>query len=149
MIIRAADEQDFPAMAEYGRDWWQQTEFSRVVPYNAQSVVATLRKLAAQNMLVVAEHDLDVVGFVGGAVAPMYMNDDYLMGNELFWWVHPDHRKAGVGAALLDGIEKAAKAAGCTFWSMMAMQCMDPERAGALYERAGYKWVERTYAKVL
>jgi GNAT superfamily N-acetyltransferase len=100
-------------------------------------------------MLLVATDYLDLIGFVGGAVAPMYMNFDYKIGTELFWWVHPNYRKAGVGAALLSGIEAAAKAAGCKFWTMLAMQCMAPERAGQIYEAAGYRWVERSYSKEL
>lgn len=147
--VRPANEDDFLEMAEHGREWWGQTEFHTSVPYSAESVVATLRHLAQQKMLLVAVDYLDIVGFVGGAVAPMYMNFDYKMGTELFWWVRPDFRKSGVGRALLEGIEVAAKAAGCRFWTMLAMQCMVPERAGAIYEKAGYRWVERSYAKEL
>lgn len=147
--VRPANEDDFLEMAEHGQEWWIQTEFAASVPYNAESVVSTLRVLAEQKMLLVATDYLDIIGFVGGMVAPMYMNLDYKMGTELFWWVHPNYRKSGVGQALLEGIEKAAKAAGCKFWTMIAMQCMAPERAGAIYEKAGYRWVERSYAKEL
>ena len=147
--VRPANEHDFPEMVEHGREWWALTEYGKSVPYNAESVVATLFELEKQKMLLVAVDYLDIIGFVGGTTVPMFMNRNYKIGAELFWWVHPAHRNSGVGAALLAGIENAARAAGCKFWSMIAMQCMNPERAGEIYERAGYRWVERTYAKEL
>lgn len=136
-------------MAEHGREWWLQTEYSRSVAYDPHSVIATLHTLLEQKLLLVVEDGLDIVGFVGGTVVPMYMNLDHKIGAEMFWWVHPGYRRSGIGAMLLEGIERAAKAAGCKFWTMIAMQCMDPEKVGALYERAGYRWVERSYAKEL
>jgi GNAT superfamily N-acetyltransferase len=136
-------------MVSHGRDWFAQTEYSRSVTYDPHSVLATLRVLLEQKLLLVAEDGLDVIGFVGGTTVPMFMNLEHKIGVEMFWWVHPSYRRAGVGALLLDGIERAARAVGCKFWTMIVMQCMDPERAGAIYERAGYRWVERSYIKEL
>lgn len=149
VVVRPATPDDFLEMAEHGREWWLQTEFSRHIPYDPASIVESLHVLADSKMLLVAEAELDIVGFVGGIVVPLYVNAAYKVGMERFWWVHPDYRRSGVGAQLLAGIEAAAKAAGCTLWSMIAMQCMDPERAGTIYESAGYHWTERTYTKEL
>lgn len=149
MHVRDAHPVEFAELVLYGRDWWKLTEFAGTISYDPYSVVSTLRSCRENHMLAVAEDDHEIVGFVGGVVVPAYMNMSHNIGTELFWWVRPDARGKGVGAALLSAIEDRARRAGCTYWTMIAMQCMDPERAGAIYERAGYRWTERSYTKKL
>lgn len=149
MIVRAATSEDVPDLLRHGRDWWAQLPHSIKIPYSAESVRKTLEVLQGNNMLVVIEVDLRVVGFAGGVVNELYMNAKYKTGSELFWYVVPEFRSKGVGKELLLALEGAAKANGCIYWSMIAMQSHDPERAGAIYERAGYTWTERTYTKEL
>jgi [ribosomal protein S18]-alanine N-acetyltransferase len=50
--------------------------------------------------------------------------------------VHPDHRRDGVGAALLDHVLVAARAAGCVLATLEVRRSNQP--AIALYARAGF-----------
>ena len=52
---------------------------------------------------------------------------------------HPDHRRAGVGAALLDHALAAARAAGCGVATLEVRRGNAP--AIALYERAGFRTI--------
>lgn len=149
MIIRPMDPIDMPEMIEHGHTWWAETHFGKHVSYDPSSLLAVLRRSAAEGLAIVAEQQFQVVGFICGITAPCLANHAILMGNEVFWWVHPSHRGSGVGTKLLSAIESAAKTAGCAYWSMMCMQSHDPERAGRIYEQAGYSWTERTYTKDL
>lgn len=149
MHVRPADPADFPELIEYGRLFWRSVPYSKDVPYDPQSVLRMLQRTHEARMAFVAEENLEIVGMIGGATAPMYMNDSRTVGTELFFWVSPEARDSGVGTELLKAIEHAAKLRGCTYWAMIAIEQLNGAKVGALYERAGYTWTERSYAKKL
>lgn len=149
MIVRSMEPHDVPFVIEFGRQWWRETYLGKRVQYDRMSVRDVIERSREEGLSIVAEHDFAMTGFVCGLKGPCLVNDRVTIGNEIFWWVHPDHRGAGVGRQLLSAIESAARTAGCTYWSMMSMQSHDPERADAIYTHAGYEWTERTYTKDL
>ena len=149
MIVRAAQEEDFAEMALRGRTFWEQTEFGEDVPYSEESIIRWLPLMADQGLLFLAEEGPDIVGFIGGLSAPIYANDSYKSGAELFWYLDPAHRNGGAAMELLEAIENAARASGCTYWTMIALESMQPERVGEIYEKAGYKSFERSFTKRL
>ena len=85
MRVRAAQEEDFAEMALKGREFWEQTAFVADVPYNEESIIRWLPLMADQGLLFLAEEGPDIVGFIGGLSAPIYANDNYKSGAELFW----------------------------------------------------------------
>lgn len=149
MIIRPMEPIDAPEMVANGAEWWTQTYLGKHVSYDPRSVLATLERAHHEGLAIVAEEQLEIVGFLCGVRGPCLANHKVIVGHEVFWWVNPTHRGAGLGSRLLAAIESAAIAAGCSYFSMMSMQSHDPERAGRIYESAGYDWTERTYTKDL
>lgn len=147
MNLRAATIDDFPDIVRMGRKFWDQTAYRDVV-YCPDSIAQTCMTMLNQAMLLVVETD-KVVGSVGGLLVPCYANMDVLIGSELFWWVEPEYRDSGAGKLLLTGIEQAAKARGVQYWSMMALEAVEPDKAAAVYQRFGYSPSERTYTKAL
>ncbi len=147
--IMPADPVDFPEMAEIGRAWFKLTSFAKDVPYDPQSVLRELERLRAAGMLFVAKDGLDVVGFIGGFTFPMYMNESVLAGMERFFYVAPSYRALGLGSALMGTIENVARKKGCTYWTMISMECMEPEKVGALYRSRDYEKEETSYTKRL
>lgn len=147
MRVRKAEPKDFIEMAGKGREFWEQTEYD--VPYNEESILRWLPIMADQGLLFLAETDTEIVGFIGGLSSPMYANDAYKAGAELFWYLDPGYRKSGAALELLRAIESAAREIGCSYWTMVALESVDPDRAANIYKRAGYRSIERSFTKRL
>lgn len=149
MRVRRAQPRDFEEMAVKGREFWEQTEYAPHVPYDEKSVIKWLGLMVEQGLLFLAETETEIVGFIGGLCSPMYANEAFKAGAELFWYLDPAYRKSGVALDLLRVIENAAKEIGCSYWTMIALESVDPERASTIYKRAGYRSIERSFSKRL
>lgn len=147
MNIREAVAADLPTIARMGVRFYALTQYQ--LPYSKESVERWLGVMLEQHMVAVTEHDGQIIGFSGGIVSPFWLNDDYLCGQELFYWVEPEHRNKGAALPLLRRMEAKAKAAGCAIWSMLAIESSDPERAEAIYRWLGYQPMERPWSKIL
>lgn len=149
MIIRNATVNDYASMLDKGEIFWSLTEYVKHAPYVRDDVKITLDTCMEHDLLLVAEDDGEIAGFVGGIAFPLYANTSVFVGQELFWWVEPQYRKVGVGNALLDAVEARAKEKGLLYWSMMFMSAVEPEVAKQVYLKRGYKETEVAFAKEL
>ena len=89
-----------------------------------------------------------VLGICGGVHIPTLWDRSKLMATELWWYVDPDSRNAGVGTALMNALESWARSAGAYRMEMMTLVDVGPS-VGAMYERNGYRERERGYVKEL
>jgi GNAT superfamily N-acetyltransferase len=76
---------------------------------------------------------------------PHYFNASHITGQELFWWIDPDHR--GRGSELLNALEAWVKDQGAHSFVMITLEALEPERVGLIYRRRGYRPVEHSYLK--
>jgi GNAT superfamily N-acetyltransferase len=146
--VRPAVEADFPALVLIGRKFAEQTAY-RKVPYSEAGAVSWFRLMMNQGLLYVSEDGGRITGVIGGVMSPFLINPDYGVGTELLMWVEPEHRGGGTADALMDAIERAAREAGLTFWSMMSLEAINPDRVAKIYERRGYELAEHTFLKEL
>ncbi len=144
-MIRNATTDDFSEIEKMASQFWPDAGFD--VPYKEGSAMFYIKLAYNQSLLIVAEKDNELVGFAAGAKSPLMGNSDFTAGSELAWWVHPDHRGGKLGIQLLQGLEQAAKEAGCHYWSMIFMQSSMPDTIKGIYEKMGYKLQETTYLK--
>lgn len=97
--------------------------------------------------LLVAEENDERVGFL----LMLYdLQDEVSLGDQAFvayTAVEPHARRRGIGRALLDEAERAARAAGRPYLSLMVTE--DNEPARTLYERAGFATERRMMTKPL
>lgn len=149
MQVRNATEGDLHRIVEMGEPFWRATPHSTTIPYCPLAVAYWSRMMMQLGALLVLEVDDKVVGAVGAIVSPSLGNLEYLVGAEMYWHVEPEHRSAGAGRMLLEAIEQAMREKGVKLFSMMAIETIDPDRVGAIYERNGYRRTERTYTKEL
>ena len=93
-----------------------------------------------EEVFVVAEQESDVVGF-GHLVPPEARADDSPddEGEVLAVYVHGDHAREGVGTALLEHLEAAARERGLASLVLTASA-----NAVGFYERHGYERVQET-----
>lgn len=149
--IRHAEANDLDALLSMGRDFFDHSANSAFTTFDENSLTATLIALmsgVAGGSLLVAETDGEVVGMAACVVFPFYANQDTLMGQEMFWWVKPEHRK-GIGGSLLDELEAEAKRKGA---KVFMGANLSGERSAAferLYRRRGYTPAENTHIRML
>lgn len=123
-----------------GQKFAEKARLADHVGYDPASMEATFRFLIEHSdcCLFVSEN-----GAIGGAREPHPFNVHSWKATELFWW-----SEGRDGLRLLAAFEEWA-AEKCQMVEMMALEAVDPERTGKLYERRGYAPVERGFVKVL
>jgi predicted N-acetyltransferase YhbS len=149
--IRHAEPNDLNALLDMGREFFQVSGNERFTTFDESSLTATLISImsgVSGGVLLVAEVDSKVVGMAACVVFPFYANHATLIGQEVFWWASPEHRK-GIGGALMDELEAAATRKGA---KVFIGANLSGERNAAferMYRRRGYVPAENTHIKVL
>ncbi len=147
MMVRDGCSDDLPAVVEMAREFWAHTRYDE--EFDADYVEFMSAMALEHGLLAILELDGVVEGFVAGLKAPLLACANVLNGTEIAWWVNPSARKGRNGIALMQHIEKMAKAQGVKYWNMIVMESCQPEVGAAIYERLGYKKSETSYTRVL
>ena len=148
MIVRPATEADIPAIIGMSAAFYAGTSYAAISDMDDTAVITIAGMAIETGTMLVAEVDGALVGMVCLLVLPFLFNAKKTSAEEVAWWVDPDARSSGAGAALLAAIEPACLAAGADM-IRMATLATSPSHAGILYERAGYVHSDTTYTKVL
>jgi GNAT superfamily N-acetyltransferase len=130
------------------RKFYATTSYATLTPMSDDAVVALARMIVDTGVLLVAEVDGDVVGMVALMVLPFMFNPAIRTAHEVAWWVDPDERASGAGFALMRGLERACRDAGCKSIQMMCLPT-SPCSAAAIYKRLGYAHTESCWTKEL
>jgi GNAT superfamily N-acetyltransferase len=147
-MIRDAVPDDAPELVEMGRAFFAEAGWADKAEFCPESFALTLERLSEAGILLVFEKDGKPVGMAGALYSPAYWNEKVLIGQELFWYCEPPHRK-GAGAELLRHLESAAKARNVQFFGMVAEHGLRHEALAQVYKRAGYSVAEHTFCKAL
>lgn len=68
---------------------------------------------------------------------------------ELWWWLTPEARGSGAGQMMFKEIERWAASKNATVMFMIALDDENVDRVSKFYRRAGFRPMERTFAKGL
>lgn len=116
-------------------------------------IAALFELVQANGVIFVAEVDLEqrvdkptVVGMLSLIKVDSHPLTGQSYGDELVWWVDPEHRNGTIGPRLLGAAEKWATTAGLSMLKMVAPAKSD---VGTFYERQGYRLIESAWAKDL
>lgn len=146
---RTATEHDATKISILGAKLYHELHYSEWVNYRPEAVEKTLLNLIEKGILLVAYEDDVILGYIGVAVVPLYLDPDTLAAEEIFWWVDESTRAKGVGEELLTRAEEAARQFGATLMSSMLNENAYKRGVGRLLESHSYRLAERTYFKVL
>lgn len=148
MQIRRATVEDLPRCIEMGREFHREAMLAEIA-FDESSALATLTHLIGEDgALFVAQHENGaLVGMAAALKFPHYINLSANVAQELFWWVDPAARGGSAGMRLLAAIENWARDAGCVMLTMICLPIDSP--AQKIYERVGYRPLERSFAKGL
>jgi len=139
--IRSATEEDFPAVMEMCRKFFDSTGYSDIAQFDPDSMAVTLLALMRDGVLLVVEKN-KLVGMAGAIIYPFYFNLGHKTSQEMFWWVDPEHR--GIGRELFAELKNEVKKKGASSLSMIAVQT-SPHWVGDFYMSHGLRPSERSY----
>ncbi|KAB0665562.1 hypothetical protein F6V25_07510 [Oryzomonas japonica] len=148
-MIRPATTEDIPAMAALGRIFHASTRLAELAPYDEGSVADLLSGMVrdgARSVVLVMERGGAVVGGICGVVVPAYWNWSVLMGQQLAWFVHAEHR-GGRSLRLLAAFEQECVARGAAVIASGAKKDVAYGGMDALLTRRGYFELESMYLK--
>lgn len=149
-MIRPAILSDIPDLVGLGRMFHVSTRLARLAPYHKQSVDDLLSGMindpSGRSVVLVMELDNVVVGGICGVICPAYWNQACLIGQQLAWFVHPDHRGRG-SVRLLAEFERACIERGARLISSGAKHDGSFEGMDAVLTRRGYFELESMYLK--
>jgi len=144
-MIRLAEDKDIPALLRMSKSFFNASGYGKITEFNAQDSEQLLLKLIDANS-VLTDGKGGMIGFV---VFPMFMNNDYVMAQELFWWVDEDKRSSKLGLNLLKAAEATAKELGAKSLLMLSLNDLNGEKVNKLYESLGYTKQEQSYMRSL
>jgi GNAT superfamily N-acetyltransferase len=143
VTIRHATLADIPPMVEMGLHFLRQSPYKTKLAENGEQMAKLGERLISHvGGILVAEGHGNILGMLGYVIHEHFISGEKMVG-EVFWWVEPEQR--GAGLKLLDELERVAKDAGAVKLHMIAPD----ERLGKLYERFGYEFLETTFQKTL
>ena len=131
-----------------GAKFFATTHYTAFADYTPESALALIEAMTEAGVMLVAEHQGQIVGTVGLMVVPFLFDQSKTVAAEVLWYVTPEAQGAGLGKALLAAVEPACREAGCVAVQMIHLESSPPQ-AGALYERMGYALQEHSYVKGL
>lgn len=144
MSLRHATRDDVPALVAMGERFLAQSPYGDVCAVNRPQIATLMTQLIAnlEGVLLVTDTAEGTLTGMLGLVAFVHPLSGLRVAGELFWW---NEGRSGDGVRLLQAGERWARAQGVT-----ALQMTAPDaRVAALYQRAGFLFVESAYLKPL
>ena len=147
--IRRVKETDIKAMFDLSVPFWQQTDFHKEsgIESRFEDVHSLVYFLMAHGIAHVAYDDDKVVGFILAAIGTVPFNSDESLATEIAFMVHPDYRKAGLGARLIKQAENVCRQQGIKYLNMINLESVEPELVESLYISEGYHKTETVFTK--
>lgn len=145
-MIRLATMADVPAMVLMGERFHALTASGQYIPWDAPSFAATLVELIIKECAFVYDKG-GVKGMTAAVLMPSYFNKHCLTCNELFCWVNPDAR--GAGMQLFDMLESWAVQQGARIMVLATVANMRSEVLDRKYRAKGYELTDNFYMKRL
>src|SRR5437762_11638475 len=94
-MIREAREADLGRLVEMGQRFLRESSYKTHLSDNPEQMRKLAKDLTERNSVLVAEEDGQLIGMLGFLVYPHFLSGDLTVG-EVFWYVEPEHRGAGV-----------------------------------------------------
>lgn len=151
-VIRRATPDDLDALMPMAERFYSSCPWASVYAYSGEKMRAGLAALIENEnagMFVVEQENGALVGACGFYMTPVWLADDFLVAQEVFWWIDPEWRKGGAGLLLWQTAEEWAEEAGAKAIAMIRLEGMADEALHRIYERRGYTPMEHHYVRKL
>ena len=128
-----------------GQAFFYEAGWDDVTQWDNDLALSSLYKLCGNQeaSFFVLKSESKVVGMVGGVINEMWFSSD-MIGQELFWYVHPDYR-GKIGLKLLRTLEADLRLRGADMICMISLaKGMDLAK---FFVKGGYRSSENTFIK--
>ena len=142
MIVRDATPADIPEMVRMGRRFYAALGYEALVRFDAADFARSLAGFIRDQIALVTDGGMAVA-----VVAPSFVNASTLVAFELFFWMEPEKR--GAGMALLEALEARARERGARSFSAVTCEGLRAASLAAAYRRRGYREMETTFVRRL
>ena len=152
MIVREAVLEDLPATVELLIKFHAESAYYESIPINRDTLVTSVTHFITNPLIRVFLAELDdgtPVGGTAGMLYPWWFNEDYITGQELFWFVEPEHRRSKAGKLLFQALEDWATEQGAKTFAMAAVHNKHYKRVEQVYQAKGYIPTETGFIKEL
>ena len=145
-MIRHATLADVERLAELARDMHAESRF-RELDFNLDKVVVLFAGLVEEDngILLAAEREGVLIGFVAGGIGEDYFGDD-IFSFEYGIYVVPAHRGSMAAPHMVRDFLAWSDERGARYKNMAITTDITTGRTGALYERFGGKDVGKLYS---
>jgi GNAT superfamily N-acetyltransferase len=147
MLVRSATKDDLEQYVKLAEKFHAASPMHGAIDFDskgyAEFYVSSLQNESMGIWL--AEIENKVVGIVGAIAYPLYFNPNALVVQELWWWLDPAFR--GEGNKMFKQIELWAKERNASALFMIALEDDRAAKMEKVYQRAGFKPIERTFMK--
>lgn len=145
-MIRTVTIDELPRLTECAHSFFKESGLPGT--FNDAHFMATWSVMLRnhQSVIFAVEDSGKFVGAFGANAYPDILTGD-LVANEMFWYVLPEFR--GAGLKLLRAYETWALKLGCKRIFMVHLASLDADRLEQYYQRRGYRLIEKLYAKDL
>ncbi|TPG08323.1 GNAT family N-acetyltransferase [Rhodanobacter glycinis] len=147
-MIRNATHDDIPRIVEMAQKFYEQTQHAKHAPMKKECAAGLAIITMQQGTMLVAEKDGEVVAMLCAFVDHFTFNDEFLMVNELAFWVDESARGSSVAVRLLKEARRVCKAKGVLFFNMAAL-ATSPDVTGRIYKAMGLEPIASIYMQVL
>jgi len=145
-MIRAATRQDVPRVCQMAERFLGSSVYADVATPDPEALAELVHVCLNNGRVFLAEVEGVVVGMLAVALFPHPMTG-VLMGEELAWWMEPEHRGGILGPRLFAEAERFCQLAGASLFKVVAPRGAD--QVSAFYARRGYLEVETAWCKAL
>lgn len=145
MKVRDAVVSDIPRLVEMARNLFQASTLADTSGFCAASVATAFRSYIddpATAFFVLGEPP---IGMACALAYPAWWNRGHRTGQEMFWWVEPGHRRAGM--QLFNALEEWSRAMDLDTFVVGASESFKVPALERLYRRRGYVPQERLYVR--
>lgn len=130
--------------------FWDESDYSKLgLAFDSPRLVSMVKAVLDGGIAQVAVDEGKVVGVILVIVFPSPFHSDLVCATELIYFVDPAARGAGIGKLLVAAAENVAKQLGVRLFNMVHLDSTNPERAEAIYKKAGYRKAETAFVKDL
>lgn len=135
---------------ELMRKFWHESDYGKLgLEFDVSQNVGAVKAVLDTGIAQVAVDEGKVVGTILVIVFPSPFHRDLVCATELIYYVDPTARGAGIGKLLVAAAENVAKQLGVRLFNMVHLDSTNPERAEAIYKKAGYRKAETAFVKDL
>lgn len=144
-MIRDATIGDLRSILEMGIEFHKESGAAKLFELDLKSLAVGIVSVIDNGICLIAEGKDGPVGMAAAAVFPWMFNSAVLTAQELWFWVKPEFRREGYGAALLSSLEEKAKAMGASSLSMLSLS----RKGEKLFQSSGYQKLQLQWVKSL